>query len=312
MNIHVVLDDITSSIGSLLAGKKKFFSADLESRPFKELIQSIEADLPSINSTGTYEIGAKSQYIQLDTAVKIDKWMGYENPTIVYHHGNNERPFSYKARAKNSFFNVFAKSRDRFKANLIVVRAPFHDCSLKQYQEKMACLSHFMLMIATSVKINEMIVRELKTNSASPVITCGMSLGGWVTNLHRTYFNSSDAYIPLLAGTFLGELFLHSSYRKLVGSNALLEPGTIRKYLNFNSEFDKIKEKNVFPILALYDRFIEYDIQKKSYEGHDIKTIEAGHVTGSLNSNVFRAHCLEILNESSNKKNTEKDNASFK
>jgi hypothetical protein len=121
---------------------------------------------------------------------------------------------------------------------------------------------------------------------------------------------ASDGSIA--SGHFIGELFLQSSYRKLVGPNARLEPGTIRKYLNFNSEFDEIKEKNVFQLLALYDRFIEDKIQKKSYEGHDIKTIEAGHVTGSLNSKGFRAHCLEILNESSNKKNTEKDNASFK
>ena len=303
MNIHVILDNITSSIGSLIAGKKKFFSESLESRPFNELIQSVEANIPALNSVATHEVNAKSQDIQLDAAIKIDKWMGYEYPTIIYHHGNNERPFNYKAGAKNSFFDVFVKSRDQYNANLIVVRAPFHNCSFKHYQDKMSYLSNFMLMISASVKINEMIISELKSHSQSPVITCGISLGGWVANLHRSYFNTSDAYIPLLSGTFLGELFLQSSYKKLTGSNALLEPETIRKFLNFNPEFEKNKNRNVFPILALYDRFIEFKIQKMSYDGHNIKTIEAGHVTGALSTKVFRAHCIDVLNLHSDKWN---------
>ena len=96
-------------------------------------------------------------------------------------------------------------------------------------------------------------------------------------------------------------LMISASVNKLTGSNALLEPETIRKFLNLNPEFEKNKDRNVFPILALYDRFIEFKIQKKSYDGHNIKTIEAGHVTGALSSKLFRAHCIDVLNLQSDK-----------
>ncbi len=244
----------------------------------------------------TCETTAHFGDIPLDPAIKVEKWMGHDYPTIIYHHGNNERPFNHKAGAKNSFYTIFVKSKDQFQANLIVVRAPFHNCSLSQYQDRMAFLLYFMLMIAASVKLNELIIQEIKLHCQSPIITCGISLGGWVTNLHRSYYNSSSAYIPLLAGTYLGELFLQSSYKKLTGSNALEEPDTIRGFLNFNSDFEKVKEENVFPVLALYDRFIEYEIQKKSYEGYEIKSIEAGHVTGALSASVFRDRCIDVLN----------------
>jgi hypothetical protein len=98
-----------------------------------------------------------------------------------------------------------------------------------------------------------------------------------------------------LAGTFLGEIFLTGQYRKLAGDNAHQQPQIIRSLLNFNSEFDKVKDLNVFPLLAKYDQFIQYDVQKNSYTQHPVRTIEAGHVTGALRAEALRAHMLEKL-----------------
>lgn len=224
------------------------------------------------------------------------KWIGYDYPTIIYHHGNNERPFDFNRSAKNTFANIFIKTKEDIKANLIVVRAPFHNNSLKVYQEKMTELKNFTAMIAVSVKLNEEIISVLRKKNNVSIITSGISLGGWVTNLHRSFYNTSTAYVPLLAGTFLGELFLKSKYKKLTSKLALQQPKKIRQLLNFNNSFRNIKDKNVFPLLARYDQFIEYDVQKVSYEGYILKTVEFGHVTGSLETKeVLRQHILEVL-----------------
>jgi hypothetical protein len=317
MNKHIFFDKLTATIGAKVAGKKKFFSQSINSLSFEELVKRTEivipeisgegtsdvqetsgegtTGVPEINGEGTYEVRAVTPAGILDPAFRVEKWVGTGHPTVIYHHGNNERPFDYRKGAKNTFLNIFVKGRDAFDANLIVVRAPFHNSSLKEYQEKMTELQNFMAMIAASVKLNEALIGALRQHSDQPVITCGMSLGGWVTNLHRAIFNTADRYAPLMAGAFLGELFVESRYRKMTGENALESAGELRELLNFDREFGGVKDGNVYPLLAKYDQFIEYPVQVKSYEGMDVRTIENGHVTAALNSKGLRNHILAVL-----------------
>ncbi|HKK61949.1 MAG TPA: hypothetical protein VJ951_05285 [Bacteroidales bacterium] len=54
---------------------------------------------------------------------------------------------------------------------------------------------------------------------------------------------------------------------------------------------------NVFPLLARYDRFIEYGIQIESYKDVAVRVIEAGHVTGAVNAGELRLHILQIMDK---------------
>jgi pimeloyl-ACP methyl ester carboxylesterase len=300
MNRHSLIDQATASVAAIIAGKRKFFSRSLESRPFRELTGQMEVSLPDFGppfATGTYPVEAHlpQSNLVMDPAFRIEKWIGADHPTILFHHGSNERPFDYRNKAKNSFCNIFVTKRDAFPANLVAVRAPFYNGPLREYQENMTHLSRFMAMIAVSVKLNETLVSILKKHGNAPVITCGISLGGWVANLHRALHNTADNYIPLMAGAFLGEVFLQSSYRKLTGQRALAQPETLRELLNFNRDFDQITTANVHPLLARHDRFIEYEVQAKSYGNHPIRTIDFGHVTGALQAKVIRDHIMDVL-----------------
>jgi hypothetical protein len=295
MNKHVFLDNFSATIGTMISGKLKFFSESIESDSFNDHMKSVEISIPEINAEGTFETEARTIVGKLDPAFRIEKWLGYDYPTVIYHHGNNERPFDYRKSAKNTFLNIFIKDKDKFRCNLIVVRSPFHHGSLKAYQVKVTRLANFMAMLSVSAVLTEAIIKEIRTKSTAPVLTCGISLGGWITNLHRSIFNSSTAYIPLMAGTFLGELFLESKYRRLTSDLALLNPEKIRQLLNFNTLFDRVTDKNIYPVLAVYDQFIVYKTQKNSYRGHTVKSIEAGHVTGVLSSGSFRKHILTTL-----------------
>ncbi len=213
MNNHIFFDNLTASVGALIAGKKKFFSKSIQSLTFEEHVHVTELSVPVINGEGIFDIPAKTLVGELDPAFQVVQWRGSDYPTIIFHHGNNERPFDFRKGAKNTFYNIFINRTQMVEANLIVARAPFHNCPLKHYQEKMVELSNFMAMIATSVKLNEEIIQQVKKATSQPIITSGISLGGWVTNLHRGIYNSSTAYAPLMAGTFLGELFIKSKYR---------------------------------------------------------------------------------------------------
>lgn len=295
MNKHIFFDNLTASIGAMVAGKKKFFAKSIYSPSFEEQVAAVELELPTLYGEGVYEVRAKTLVGDLDPAFCIAIWKGNGYPTIIYHHGNNERPFDFKKTAKNTFYNIFLNTQEKLDANIIVVRAPFHNCSLKEYQESMVDLSNFTAMIATSARLTEEIVNEIRRVSSEPIVTTGISLGGWVTNLHRGIFNSSTAYAPLMAGTFLGELFIKSKYRKMVSDIALDNPEEIRRILNFDDVFKRRNSQNVFPLLSKYDQFIEYDVQSESYTDFPLKTIEYGHVTGAINSKGLRNHIVSVL-----------------
>lgn len=112
MNKHILIDNLTANIGSLISGRKKFFAKSTDSQSFGEQISLIELNVPEMNSEGTFEIRATAPAGDIDPAFRIEKWLGNDYPSIIYHHGNNERPFDYRKTAKNSFMNIFVKDRD--------------------------------------------------------------------------------------------------------------------------------------------------------------------------------------------------------
>jgi hypothetical protein len=295
MNKHVVLDKLTATIASWLTGRKKFFSESIESRPIQELIKKTWIELPDFNACGTFVPMVNTGGIAVDPAFKVVQWLGQEFPTILFNHGNNEKAFDFRKTAKNTFYQVFLNWNGTIEANLIQIRAPFHNSTLTDYQEKMTDLENFTAMLAATVSLNEGIIQKLTQEGHKKIILSGISLGGWVTNLHRTFFNSASLYLPLLAGAHLAEVFLSSAYRKLTAKIALEQPKSVRELLNFDQLFSEIDSKNLYPLLARYDQYIEYNIQKTDYEDHPLNTIECGHVTAALSPQLLRHHILNHL-----------------
>ena len=81
----------------------------------------------------------------------------------------------------------------------------------------------------------------------------------------------------------------------MTSKNALKNPEKIRSLLNFDALFKRQNTQNVYALLSKYDQFIEYDVQKETYEGYPLKTIEFGHITGALNTNELKNHMLSVL-----------------
>jgi len=198
MNIHTLLDGITAWTGALAARKQKFFSQSIESPSFSEYFEQLSLEVPEIDGEGEHFVEVKSPHQELDPALWIYRWQGWSHPTIIFHHGNNEDPFDMGRSAKQSIKMIFEPYKEENVANIIALRAPFHGISLKEYTSRIAQLSNFVALIAASVVLAESLVKQIKEHSGQPVLISGISLGGWVTNLHRSFYNSADCYVPLL------------------------------------------------------------------------------------------------------------------
>ncbi len=304
MNPHAFIDHYTVALGGLVAGRRKFFSQSVDSPDVATLLEATSLELPTIAGEGVYEVPAESPVGPLDPAFYVAQWLGPEQPTLIYHHGNNERPFDFGPFSKNTFKKIILDQRESFHANLIVLRAPFHR-SLRTYMERMMELRNFTAMLAVSVKLVEELVqwtREQQSQGQSSVagnktrvLLTGPSLGGWVTNLHRAYLNSADFYAPIMAGAALGEVFLTSAYRRLTGGAARENPAAVRRALNFEEAFTAASGNNVAALLMRYDAIIVYERQTQCYEPDQVVVHNRGHTTGVLDYAALRAFLLAQL-----------------
>jgi pimeloyl-ACP methyl ester carboxylesterase len=294
-----LLDRVTVGSAALLSRRGRFFADGVLCPTLGEHFDVVALTLPSGLSRPedgeVREVHAETASGNLGAAYQIAQWLGPDHPLIVFHHGSNERPYDYSRTAKNTFKRVFFSRGGTFPANLVNLRAPFHQ-SLKEYAEGIRELHRFGALLMTSVALVEEVVRHARAGGIRQVVVCGCSLGGWVTNLHRAYSASADVYVPMLAGAALGDMFVDSVYRRLVGGEGRRRPEVVRKALNFEEEFAANREANVFPLLARHDAIVVFERQKRCYEGrHPLAVIDRGHTSGMLAPLALRRHLGSVL-----------------
>lgn len=290
--MHAWTDKYSVVMASAIMKHRKWFRYSLESPTFREYVDTIELSLPEISGEGIYETPGSYSGGTLDPAFHIVKWLGPEYPSLIYHHGNNEQPFSYRTGSKNTFKTIVLAKKELFEANIINIRAPFHNSGMKLYLERIGHLGDFTAMLSTSVKLIELLVEHLQEVGSSSITVSGISLGGWVTTLHRSLYNTADVYVPLLAGAALDALFTTSYYRRLSSDLVKHDPKAVEKVLNFEREFMACRSDNVFPLLARFDQIIEYERQKMCYGQREINVLDKGHITAALAAGDLRSHLL--------------------
>jgi hypothetical protein len=290
MNKHYMIDKAAITIGALFF--PKYFRDGVESASFQEHLQGINVNMPKVAfKKSEYSLTSITEIGEVSAGFRLAQWLGEEYPTIIYHHGASEIPFDF------GFKNIFPLDKEGIAANLFLIRAAYHD-NRKNFMIGMSKTENWLVMMANSVKIIELIIKQVRANSTkqdkelSSITVSGTSLGGFITNLHHIHYNSADKYRPLLAGTAMHDAFLNSAYSKSVAKTALAQPVTISKLFDFQADFANQDNSNVFPLLAVQDGIIRYDIQKASYNGLEAATIHKGHTTGALAYDLLRQHIL--------------------
>ncbi len=300
MNTHALLDEFTIRLSSLLLGRSKFFTESIDSAPILDVIEDttlpdrsqpihetskndpaiVEVETP----TGTYE-----------AAVGAWQWKRSTRPTIVFHHGSGENPFDEGRFASSSLDRIFEDPSD-IEANIVAVRAPFHDLTAWKYARSMGDLSKFVGMLASSTALVQAVTEDLHAERSPAVVVSGISLGGWVTTLHQTAYDSAELYAPIFAGDRLGEMFVSSAYRGMTSELARMNPERLTEVLDYRQAYADV-ESPTRPLLARYDRIIEYGVQQPAYDDEVQEVIDYGHVTGSLQAERLRQHVVDVMIE---------------
>lgn len=286
MSIHGLIDRLAVGLGAKFM--PKYFREDVSSQPLAEHLSKVKLNFPEIKGEGDYDVPTVTLAGELLAAIRLAQWSGSNIPAIIYHHGACEVPFDY------GFRRIFTGKKQGVNANLFLIRAPFHR-SMKEFQQGIRTLSNFVAMIAVSVCLIEELVRYNRGRGVSRILVAGTSLGGFITNLHHIHFNSADVYTPLLAGLAMDDAFLRSVYSRAVALKAKEKGAVLESVFNFEEDFARSDNSNVFPLLARFDQLIRYEQQKASYGTCPVTSIAKGHTTGALSYGQLRRHVLKHL-----------------
>ncbi|MFC4249258.1 hypothetical protein ACFOZ7_20390 [Natribaculum luteum] len=295
MKHHELLDVATVRSSALLLRNAKFFARSVDAPPITDVAAGTRVRVDDVSSAGVQEVVVETPVGEFEAAYLPWQWRGTEYPTLLYHHGSGERPFDFGRFSSNSFRRLFVSSDREVPANVVAVRAPFHDRSSVEYARAMGDLENFVGMLAASVGLLEALAERVREQGSPGVVASGISLGGWAVNIHRACVGGLERYAPIFAGAALGEMFVSSVYRKMTGERARANPDRLRNVLDFEGAFAAGDADDCSPLLARYDRIIEFERQRGIYDDHPMAVIEKGHVTGSLATETLRGHVLEAI-----------------
>lgn len=295
MNYHGCIDLATVSASALALRDDKFFSRSLASPRLGETIADASIDLNTVETDGKRDVVVETPAGRCKSAYLAWKWYGDDAPTLIFHHGSGENPFEFGRFSSNTFRRLFATTAWDVPVNLIAVRAPFHDRSSTAYARSMGDLAAFVGMCASSTVLVNALTEALRERGSPEVVVSGISLGGWVTNLHRAFFGTATRYVPIFAGASLGEMFATSAYRKMTGELARANPDRLREKLDFDRAFVENTTDDCSPLLARYDQIIELEAQQHCYNRVHQTVIEKGHITGSLATSLLREHIRDTI-----------------
>lgn len=288
MSLHGLVDRATVRLSGTLLGSNRFFADGLESPPLVAVAAESGAALDAFDPEGVHPVTVETPVGEFEAAYRAVRWVGPTAPTVLFHHGSGENPFGTGPLQSTSVDRIFDERFD-VAANVVAVRAPFHDRSSRAYAKAMGDLSAFVGMVASSSAVVEALAAALHEGGSAAVVVSGISLGGWVTNVHRAVSGSAELYAPIFAGDRLGEMFVSSVYRAMTGERARANPDRLRAVLDFDAAFREA-EAPVSGLLARHDAIIEYGVQRWAFRDEALATIDDGHVTGSLASGALREH----------------------
>lgn len=290
MGKHEFLDALVAGIGGMYGNSLKFFSEDSQSPSLEDLVAGCSSIAPVWNAPGEYVGEVHTPLGTIPTKFTVLEWAGPAAPALIFHHGSGDIP--YVGRAKKILGAGKAGLASPFDAGVSVIatNSPFND-SRKEYYAAIRDLKRFGVLLAGSVALIESVLGRLPDSRKT--VVSGISLGGWIANLHHTWLDTADEYRPIFAGAALDRLFLDSAYRKLTGKQALENPTRLTDCLNFEAAFAARSNENVHGLLGRFDRYIVLEQQASIYREDRVTVIDRGHITGSNENDTLRRFLAE-------------------
>ena len=283
LNRHTVIDK-TLLLAARLMGKP-FFRTSVEGPSFQEHFDAMTVEAEAAPEPGYYPAVAAGLDGEQKAGYRILHWSGPSAPTLLYNQGGAETPFDKTA------WRMYPKEA-RPGYNVIAVQAACQG-SVKELNTAFASLSTYTAMLVFAVKLNQWLIDSDLVRSSPAIAVSGYSLGGFVTNRHHMMYDSADVYVPFVAGTRHGDIFLTTIQS---GAPARAAPHAVRSRLNFYDAWMERQHTNVFPVMGRYDQLNRLEVQGPSYGDMPLTVWDGGHLYGVIHPGMIRDEIESRLN----------------
>jgi hypothetical protein len=282
MNRHVIADRMLLFVINRFG--KPFFSRSVESPPFEAHLAAVEVPRLEIHGTGLVEFTANTLAGKVNQRINVLHYNGNDAPLLVYNMGGGEAPFDHTIR------KVYPPDAAT-ELNVVAVEAPWQRTK-QQLAAAFAHLNTYLAMIAVAVATTEHVIRAQAFCSARTKLVAGTSLGGFVSNRHHLAFDSADAYLPFVAGTRHGDIFLTTVNASPIARS---QPDYLRERLNFDQAWLDKAHPTVFPHLARYDQLNRLEVQSPSYGDMPVDVWEGGHISHISQPDRIRHKIAQVM-----------------
>lgn len=282
MNRHVIFDKIMLWTFKTLG--RPFFEDSVKTSSFETHLANVTFAGPEIVGSGAYEFTVHSLGEVVTQAVNVLHYVSATAPLVVYNMGGGEAP--YDSTVKRIY-----PEPDGF--NVVAIEAPYQR-SRQEIAHAFSELNNYMAMLAMTVKMNEHVLQAPVFVNARKKLVAGMSLGGFVANRHHLVYNTADIYVPFVAGTRHGDIFLTTVARSGL---TMANPQVLRTHLNFEEEWLRREHHNVFPQLNRYDQLNQLEVQQPSFGEMPTTIWEGGHMYHVIHPRLARAKLDELIDK---------------
>jgi hypothetical protein len=281
MDRHRFIDRFVAGMGGLYGESLRFFNRNIESLAVADLIRG--AEIPEVSDLSELPTDEIAVTVNLPngavaTRCRIVQDRRPAAPVLIFHHGSGDHPYHTRIR---KIMRAATEESRLGEFTIIATDSPYN-ISRKEYFGAVGDLEKFAAILAASTVLIEAIVQAVRRTPGSRITVTGISLGGWISNLHHAFLDTADEYRPVFAGAAPDALFLDSAYTRLTSAKALANPDRISAVLNFEDAFIAVPNAHVHALLGRYDQYVMLDRQRSVYRDENLTIIDRGHVTGSI------------------------------
>ncbi len=240
-----------------------------------------------ITMPGEHDIHLATRLGDLTCRVTVRRTAESSAPLLLYHHGLAEHPYT-------SSWGRLLPKREFFPAHTVAIQAPYHSNMSDPLRIGFSSTEHLYQMFAGSLRIMAHVQEQFEGEGTPFTVAGGVSWGGITSLLYEGFFGSTRATIPFFASPKLSQAIWDIA--ELFGRELPVSRDDLDALFDFTPIYERIDQRQVFPVMGEHDLFFRLDNHKGVYEEGSLLTLPVAHVGAMWFSNgALREHLLKVL-----------------
>jgi hypothetical protein len=240
-----------------------------------------------VTAPGEHKLHLDSRLGEIACKVMVRPAADASAPLLLYHHGLAEFPYT------SSWRRLLPKDAP-IAAHTVAVQAPYHNNLADPVRIGFSSTEHLYQMLAGSMRIMQYVQDQFARQGSAYTVASGVSWGGITSLLYGGLLGKTRATVPLFASPRLSQAIWDAT--QMFGRDLPVTREELDAVLDFTPIYERIDQRQVFPVLGEYDLFFRLENHAPVYDENSLVTLPLTHVGAMWQGNgTVREHVLGAL-----------------